>query len=257
MKACEIPTYPREGICLDELAKSLDRCCIKTCLFSPNFSNPLGSCMPDEKKQRLVALLAERAIPLIEDDIYGDLAFAPTRPKAAKAFDKQGMVLLCSSYSKTLAPGYRVGWAAPGRFQEKVELLKFVNTGATATLPQMAIADFLANGGYEHHLRKIRRCYEHLVQQMSGSVTRHFPAGTKITRPSGGHVLWVELPAGINSLELLDRALACKISIAPGPIFSAKQRFQNFIRLNCGNPWSDAIEGAIVKLGQIMERMRK
>src|SRR5436309_3193238 len=110
MKACEIPTYPREGICLDELAQRLKNCRIKACLFTPNFSNPLGSCMPDEKKKELVKILAEREIPLIEDDLYGTLSHSPQRPKVAKAFDAEGWVLLCDSFTKTLSPGYRVGW---------------------------------------------------------------------------------------------------------------------------------------------------
>lgn len=255
MRACEVPTYPRAGVCLDELAARLDCCRIKACLFTLNFSNPLGSCMPDEKKKRLVEMLAARGIPLIEDDIYGNIAFGPNRPKVAKAFDQHGLVLLCDSFTKSLAPGYRVGWTAPGRFREKIEYLKFVNTSAMASLPQMGIADFLANGGYDHHLRKIRRFYAGQVQRMTEAISRYFPEGTKVTRPTGGMVLWVELPLAINSLDLYRRALQEKISIAPGPIFSPKQKFSNFIRLNCGNPWSDAIENAMQKLGQLMAQM--
>jgi DNA-binding transcriptional MocR family regulator len=252
MKVCEIPTYPREGICLDELADRLKCCRIKACVFTLNFSNPLGSCMPDEKKKLLVQMLAEHKVPLIEDDIYGNLAFGPERPKAAKAFDEQGWVTLCDSFTKTLSPGYRVGWVAPGRFREKVEFLKYVNTSASPSLPQMAIADFLQNGGYDHHLRKIRRLYADQVQSMSEAVTRYFPSGTKLTRPTGGMCLWVELPPQVDALEVYHRAMAVKITTAPGPIFSAKQSFRNFIRLNCGNPWSERIENAVRTLGQII-----
>src|SRR6267142_2734594 len=202
MRVCEIPTYPRDGICLDELAVRLKRCRIKACVFTLNFSNPLGSCMPDEKKRKLVRMLAEREIPLIEDDIYGNLTFGPNRPKVAKAFDEEGWVLLCDSFTKTLSPGVRVGWVAPGRFKARVEFLKFVNTSATASLPQMAIAEFLQNGGFDHHLRKIRRLYTGQMQRMSEAITRYFPEGTKVTRPSGGMCLWVELPPHINALAL-------------------------------------------------------
>jgi DNA-binding transcriptional MocR family regulator len=255
MRALEIPTHPRDGISLEALGYALESHPIKACLFTPNFNNPMGSCMPEASKERLVAMLAQREIPLIEDDIYGDLGFAPQRPKTCKSFDKQGLVLLCDSFSKTLAPGYRVGWTAPGRYQAQVEHLKFVSSIATATLPQMAIADFLANGGYDHHLRKVRRLYAQKVQQMTQAITKYFPEATRVTRPAGGHVLWVELPPHINSLELYRRALAAKISIAPGPIFSAKQKYQNFIRLNCGNPWSEVIENALIKLGQLIAAM--
>lgn len=255
MKACEIPTYPRHGICLDELESRLACCKIKACVFTLNFSNPLGSCMPDEKKKKLVEILARRNIPLIEDDLYGNLYFGNQRPKVAKAFDKSGLVFTCSSFTKILAPGHRVGWIVPGKFKKQVEYLKMVTTCATATLPQMAIADFLTNGAYDHHLRKIRRFYADQMERMTESITRHFPAETKVTRPSGGQVLWVQLPEQIDSLELYRRALHEKISIAPGPIFSAKRNFHNFIRLNCGQPWSQAIECALIRLGQIMATM--
>ena len=255
LRVCEIPTDPREGVCLDELEKRLKCCRTKACVFALNFSNPLGSCMPDEKKKRLVALLTERRIPLIEDDIYGNLTFDATRPKVAKAFDEDGWVMVCDSFTKTLAPGYRVGWVAPGRFRERVEFLKLVNTSATASLPQMAIAEVLQNGGYDHHLRKIRRFYAGQMQRMTEAVCREFPAGTKVTRPAGGMCLWIELPAGLDALAIYEQAMAAKISIAPGPIFSAKRKFLNFLRLNCGNPWSDAIETAIQKLGGIIKAM--
>jgi DNA-binding transcriptional MocR family regulator len=255
MRACEIPTYPREGICLDALAARLGPCRIKACVFTLNYSNPLGSCMPDEKKKRLVELLTERGIPLIEDDIYGSLTFGPARPKVAKSFDREGWVLLCDSFTKTLAPGYRVGWTAPGRFKAQVEYLKYVCTSATATPPQMAIANFLATGGYDHHLGKLRRFYAEQVQRMTEAVTRHFPPGTTVTRPTGGQVLWIGLPATVDSLQLYRNALAEKISIAPGPVFSPKKKFKNFIRLNCGNPWSPRLEEALAKLGELIEEL--
>ena len=254
LRVCEMPTYPREGICLEQLEARLKCCRIKACLFTPNFSNPLGSCMPDEKKKQLVQMLAARKIPLIEDDIYGNLGFGPTRPKVAKAFDEDGWVLLCDSFTKTLSPGLRVGWVAPGRFKEKVEFLKYVNTSAGASLPQMAVAEFLQNGGYDHHLRKIRRFYAEQMQRMSDAVSHYFPEGTKATRPAGGMCLWVELASHVNALALYQKALAAKISIAPGPLFSAKQKFQNFIRINCGNPWSDVIENAVRMLGELVKR---
>lgn len=254
MRALEIPTDPRDGVLLDALASAIRRQKIKACLFVTNFSNPLGSCMPESNKKALVELLARREIPLIEDDIYGDLCFGPARPKAAKAFDKQGLVLLCSSFSKTLAPGYRVGWTAPGRFQPQVESLKFTSSMATTTAPQMAIADFLQSGGYDRYLRKIRRILMGQVHQMSNAVGRYFPAGTKVTRPQGGYILWIELPNGIDSLELHRRALEQKISIAPGPIFSAKQRYKNFIRLSCGLPWSEKIDQAVQNLARLVRQ---
>jgi DNA-binding transcriptional MocR family regulator len=250
IKVIEIPAQPRLGMDLDVLEETLSRHRIKACLAIPNFNNPLGSAMSDASKERLVAMLARREIPLIEDDIYGELHFGDTRPRPAKAFDREGLVMLCSSFSKTLAPGYRVGWTAPGRFRERVEQLKFAQTVATATLPQMAIADFMENGGYDHHLRQLRRRFASQVQRMSEAIAEHFPPGTRVSRPEGGFVLWVELP-GASALELHERAFSAGISVAPGPIFSAKARFSNCIRVSCGYPWSELHNHAIRTLGRL------
>jgi DNA-binding transcriptional MocR family regulator len=255
LRACEIPTYPRHGVCLDELETRLDCCDIKACVFCLNFSNPLGSCMPDEKKARLVELLARRNIPLIEDDIAGDLVHHGARPKTAKAFDRRGEVLLCGSFSKTLAPGYRIGWVVPGNYAERAEYSRFVTTCAMPSPTQMAVAEFLANDSYDLHLRKLRRFYAGQFRVFTEAITRHFPEGTKMTRPGGGQVLWVELPVGVDSLELHQRALAEQIAIAPGPIFSPTRKFRNFIRLNCGLPWCEKIEQALSRLGRIAKEM--
>jgi DNA-binding transcriptional MocR family regulator len=159
--------------------------------------------------------------------------------------------MLCASFSKSVAPGLRVGWTAPGRFREQVEYLKFAQSIATATLPQMALADFLDNGGYDHHLRTLRRRFASQVSAVSEAIAEHFPAGTRVSRPTGGFVLWVELPAGVSALELAERALEKKISITPGPLFSAKQRFSNFIRVSCGHPWSERLDRSVRTLGEL------
>jgi DNA-binding transcriptional MocR family regulator len=163
--------------------------------------------------------------------------------------------MLCGSFSKTLAPGYRVGYVAPGRYRDVVERLKFAQTVATATLPQMAIADFLENGGYERHLRRLRRSLADQVSRVSDAVAEHFPAGTRISRPRGGFLLWVEMQPGKSALELHDRALARGISVAPGPIFSAKQRFSSCLRLSCGWPWTPRVERAIRTLGTLAREL--
>jgi DNA-binding transcriptional MocR family regulator len=250
LHALEIPTHPDHGMSLDALAYAMEHNRISACLLVSNFSNPMGCSIPEDKKKELVELLGAHGIPLIEDDIYGDLCFDEDRPSVAKAFDKKGLVLLCSSFSKTIAPGYRVGWVAAGQFQSKVERLKVLSNLATTTPTQLAIAEFLSNGGYDHHLRKMRTVYRHQTKAMTQAVIRNFPEGTRVTRPSGGYVLWVELPEYVDSLKLYQAALNSGITIAPGPIFSAKQKFRNFIRLNAGF-WSEKIEGAVVTLAQL------
>ncbi|NUO79209.1 PLP-dependent aminotransferase family protein [candidate division KSB1 bacterium] len=255
LKALEIPTHPREGMSLEGLETALRREKIAACFVVGNFHNPLGSCMPEANKKALVETLSRRGIPLLEDDVYGDLFFGNSRPKPCKAFDKHGMVLTCSSFSKTLSPGYRVGWAAPGKFREHVRRLKLTNTISTATLPQMAIAEMLQNGGYDRYMRHLRKVYEMQMQVMSQAICKYFPESTKITRPMGGHVLWVEFPIAVDSFELYHKALEKNISIVPGPLFSPKRLYRNFIRLNCGYPYTERIERAMITLGQIAARM--
>jgi DNA-binding transcriptional MocR family regulator len=256
LRALEIPTHPRDGICLDSLAYALDHNDVRACLVVSNFNNPLGSTIPEENKRALVEMLAQRDIPLIEDDIYGELYFGTERPKVAKAFDEAGNVMLCSSFSKTIAPGYRVGWVAPGRFQSKVEYLKLVTNLATPTPTQMAVAEFLENGGFDHHLRRIRRVYARQAASMAQAIGRYLPEGTKVTRPSGGFVLWVEFPEYVDSLRLYRLALCSGVTIAPGPMFSAEGRYGNFVRLNAAY-WSEREEASLEMLGRLAAGMEK
>jgi DNA-binding transcriptional MocR family regulator len=251
LKVCEVPAHPRTGIDLEQLEATLKAGPVKACVLTANFNNPLGTLMPDEHKERLCALLARHEVPLIDDDIYGDLAHDGSRPRPVKAFDKKGMVMLCGSVSKTIAPGYRVGWVAPGRWLERVERLKFAHTVASPAIPQMAIAEYLDNGGYDHHLRQLRRRLAANLQCFTDAVAEHFPPGTRVSRPQGGFVLWIELPAGLSSLDLYAAALDEAICVAPGPIFSAKQRFTGCIRLNCGHLWSEPMERSIRTLGRL------
>jgi len=250
MKALEIATHPRDGICLEALDSAITKNTVKACLFATNFNNPLGSCIPDAKKKQLVDLLARRQIPLIEDDIYGEIYFGTDRPKVCKAFDKHGLVMLCSSFSKSLSPAYRVGWSAPGRFKDEVRRLKLMNTLSCVLPTQITIAEMLRGGGYDHHMRRIRKAYASQVQNMAEAVGQYFPRGTRVTRPQGGFVLWVEMPPAVDSLELYRKALQSKISIAPGSLFSPKQQYRNCIRMNCAHPWSEKIHAAIATLGR-------
>jgi DNA-binding transcriptional MocR family regulator len=255
MKALEISTRPDEGLCLESLELALQKHQVTACIFNLNFNNPLGSCMPDERKKQLVELLARYKIPLLENDVHGDLHFGSTRPWTAKAFDREGLVLLCSSFNKTLAPGYRVGWTAPGRYQIQVERLKFVTTFVTSPLAQATIAEFLQNGGWDQHLRRIRKAYSEQVQRVTQVIYEYFPTSTHATRPTGGYVLWVELPKTVDSLKLQRQAMAERISIIPGPIFSVLGKYRNFIRLNCGHPWSPTLEQGLITLGHLVTEM--
>lgn len=254
LKAIEIPTHPRHGMCLDHLERATRERKISACVAVPNFSNPLGSLMPDAAKEELATMLGHRDIPLIEDDLHGDLFFGKSRPHVARSFDTKGLVLLCGSFTKTVAPGFRVGWVLAGRFFEKIKNLKNASSGAVATLPQLTLADYVANGGYDHHLRSLRQALKRQVEQVSRAVTETFPAVTKLTRPAGGSALWVELPAQVDALKLHRRAMRQNISIAPGPMFSPRHGYRNFIRLTCGQPWSPELERALGILSYLVRQ---
>jgi DNA-binding transcriptional MocR family regulator len=254
MKAIEIPTHPRHGMDLEALENAIRKHRVRACISITNCHNPLGFILDDMYKKNLVGLLTKYRVPLIEDDIYGDIAFGASRPKTAKAFDTEGFVLLCSSFSKVVAPGFRVGWINPGRFLETVSKLKFINTLSSPSLPQMVIAEFIESGGYDRYLRGLRAALANQVQVYSQGVVKYFPEGTKISRPAGGYVLWIELPEAIDALKLYRAALAKNISIVPGLIFSASGRFKNHIRISCGHPWNDSIERAVITLGKLCER---
>ncbi|MDB6062235.1 MAG: transcriptional regulator MocR family [Verrucomicrobiaceae bacterium] len=255
LRAVEIPVDPREGVNLAALTDVLRRDSIRACWFMTNYQNPVGALMPDAKKRELVQLLARHEVPLIEDDVYSELYFGDTYRLPAKMYDENGLVMYCSSFSKTLAPGYRVGWVLPGRFGEKVEQLKLMTTLSASVPAQVAIADYLQRGSYDRHLRKMRIALESQYQQMVQSIAQHFPFEVKVTRPQGGYFLWLELPEHIDALVVHQRALAQGISLAPGPIFSIKQEYKNFIRLNFGHAHTDKIEQALVTLGGIVAAM--
>lgn len=252
LHAVEVATDPRDGIDLDALAAALARHQPAACWLMTSFQNPLGSLMSPEKKQALVALLARHQVPLIEDDVYGELYFGARRPALAKRYDQQGLVLHCGSFSKCLAPGFRIGWAAPGRHARAVERLKLSTSLACAMPSQLALAAYLAQGGYDRHLRQLRLALAAQRDAMLMAVARHFPAGTRATRPEGGYFLWVELPIGVDTLALQRAALERGISIAPGPMFSARREYRNCLRLNYGHPWNLEQEEAMATLGKLI-----
>ena len=255
LRALPIPVDSVSGIDLAELEAALDTADVRACVINPNFQNPVGFRMPDERKKALVELLTDRNIPLVEDDAYGDLQHTGPRPRCLKAFDTADQVILCGSFSKVLAPGYRLGYVASGRWHKRLLALKQVTTLGCPTLPTLAIAEFLRNGGYDRYLRGVREAYRIQVERMRQTGAECFPPGTALSRPQGAFLLWCELPPRVDSLALAGEARNAGISIAPGPLFSPNTGFRNFVRLNAGYEWSEQIEAAIQHLGRIACRM--
>lgn len=250
LKVIEIPTHPETGINLQALEMALEQWTIKAIQLIPTSNNPLGYIMPDENKLKLLALAKRFDFAIIEDDIFGDLVYQKPRPRTIKSYDTEGRVLLCSSFSKTVAPGLRVGWIAAGSYGKLVTHLKFVSSLGSTTLPQLALAEFIEQGHYDKHLRIARNQYQRGRDCMINWVQKYFPEGTKMTYPQGGVGLWIELPGDVDTLALNEILKAHKIGIATGALFSAAGKYKNCLRLNYAKPPTDNIEMAVKVIGE-------
>ena len=255
LKSLELPTHPETGISLEALELALDQWPIKVIQLNPICNNPLGYVMPDENKQRLIEIANERDLFIIEDDIYGDLAYSYPRPRSIKSFDTEGRVLFCSSFSKTLSPSFRTGWCAPGRLFQQILHMKYVSTACGSILQPKAIAEFIAQGYYERHLRKVRAQYQQSRDRMKEWVCRYFPEGARVTLPAGGFLLWVELPKSIDTVKLNQALDKHNISIAPGELFTATDKYKHCLRLNYSAQSSDNIHEGIKTIGEEAKAM--
>ncbi len=251
LKSLEMPTDPRDGIDVGAVDRAMAERRIQAVVTVSNFGNPLGSRMPEDRKKALAEGAAKWGIPIIEDDIHGELFFEGRRPRAVKAYDVDDGVIYCSSFSKTISPGCRAGWCIAGRYLEGVVRRKLAITHSSPTPTQMAVAAYLRSGVFDRHLRRIRKFYRTQVDCVTRAVGRYFPEGTRASNPQGGHVLWVEMPEGIDSLGLHDEAARRGISVAPGPLFSPIGQYRNCVRLNCGIAWTPAVEAAVKVLGEL------
>ncbi|MEO0442509.1 MAG: PLP-dependent aminotransferase family protein [Pseudomonadota bacterium] len=249
LKALEIPTHPETGISLEALELALEQWPISVLQLTPICNNPLGYTMPDSHKQSLIELANQHNIAIIEDDIYGDLAYSYPRPRSIKSFDTDGRVLFCSSFSKTISPAFRTGWCVPGRYIQQVKHMKYVSTACGSVLQPRAIAEFIAQGHYERHVRKMRSQYLRGRDCMIDWVNRYFPEGTKMSYPQGSFLLWVELPKAIDAVKLNEALASEKISIAPGVLFTASQKYRHCLRLNYAQEFNEPMRKAIETIG--------
>ncbi len=255
LQAIEVPMHAETGVDIEAVAESLRTHDVKACLVQPNYHNPMGSVMPDANKKALVKMCAEAGVALIEDDINAELHFGEERPVSLKAYDREGGVIQCSSFSKSLSPGLRVGWIIPGKYYDQVKALKTGKVQATCTLSEMIAAEFLKMGGYDRHLRRVRTLYQNQLQQIRQAVFEQFPDGTRITAPSGGYLLWAELPTSVDTDKLAVEALQKNISIVPGSLCSATSRYGHAVRINCGHPLDERLEEALRVLGRLASRL--
>ncbi|MBC7501831.1 MAG: PLP-dependent aminotransferase family protein [Herminiimonas sp.] len=256
MRALEIPTSVQTGISIDALEAAMQTYDnIKAVVVVPHLQNPLGSIMPDAHKERLAQLCEQHGVPLIEDDTYTDMVNSDTPPAALKSWDKTGNVIYCASLHKILAPGMRLGWMAAGRWHARVKMLKYAQTRDNEVWSQIAAAEYMASPAYDRHLRRLRNTIRGQRDRAAGAIAAYFPPGTRLTVPNGGVALWVELPQKLSSKTLFDAALQEGILIAPGLMFSNSNRFDHFVRINCGAPHSEAVDHGLRRLGAIIERL--
>lgn len=252
LKVIEIPTDPNKGMSIEALQLALEQWSIRLVILGTRFSNPTGCTIPKQRQQALMRLLERHDISAIEDDIYGEFGNGADNHSTLKSLDSAGRVMYCSSFSKTVAPGLRVGWCLPGRKMERVKSLQTFSTLAPASLPQLGLASYLETGHYEKHLRAFRRTVSENLDRYSTAIRKHFPAETLFSKPAGGFVLWLCLPKAVDGIKLQQQALEQGISIVPGDVFSNTSHFSNYIRLSCALPWGSEVRDAIKLLGDLV-----
>jgi len=241
LRALEVPSHPQTGLRLGVLRRALAEHDVRCVLVTPNFSNPQGALMSEDDKRELAGL----GLPVIENDVSGELSYATPRPLTAKARDTEGNVLYCSSFSKTLGPEWRVGWVLAGRYQAEVErTLTYQNFGSSA-LVRRALADYLASGAYAGAVRRARRIYARQAAQ-TWDILRQMPG--RVYLPQGGKMLWAELSC--DALGVYRKAREQRISVTPGQLYSTGGWYDHCLRINCsyGGP---EVEAALRRLVQV------
>ena len=249
LRVIEVESGPEGYVNVEKLTSLFRHKAVQAFLTICNINNPLGKSIPNEQKAYIARQADENDVVIVEDDIFGDTAFGERRPFPMRAFSPNA--ILCSGFSKTVAPGIRIGWVHSVNYMRKIASLKYTSTMGTSVLSQAAVAELLRNGGYDAHLRKLRRELARQIHQMRQAVLRYFPAGTRVTDPEGGYVLWVEMPRGaLNVRALFLKARNAGIGIAPGHIFATDELYDHCFRLNAGFGWNDEVEQAIRQLAQ-------
>ncbi|WP_369919763.1 PLP-dependent aminotransferase family protein [Marinomonas polaris] len=253
LKAVEIPCSAETGIDLDILENAAKEWDIKACVVTPNNQNPIGATLNHLARQRILNQSVQHGFTLIEDDVYGELSYKDKRERSLKADDKKNTVIYCSSFSKSIAPGFRIGWIVGGPFQTQIEHYAYVQSLAIPTLTQTAIANFLENGAYDRHLRKTRQSYQDNLARCQALIQDHFPAGTQTSTPKGGFLLWVTLPDTVNAMTLHSQALEIGIGLLPGLAFSLTAQFNHHFRLNYALNWDNKTDAALKELGKLCQ----
>ena len=248
LKVVEIPTDPNEGISFDALKLALQQWPIKAIVLSSRFSNPTAALIPKEKQKQLYDLVCSHKVPLIEDDVYGELGYATTPYGTIKQFDKKGLIMFCSSYTKTLSSGLRVGWCLPGRYYDQVLETQQCGTWGISSMAQLTLESYLRQGHYDKHLRQLRSMTEENTFRVANFLKNSFSGESLVSTPKGSFLLWFCMPQNINVDKVQKYALERGINLAPGSLFSNTSHFDSYLRINCALPWKEKLEPALIKL---------
>lgn len=230
LRTIEIPVHNSHGFDTDYLKNVCNKNAVKAIVVTPNFHNPTGIMMSDEKKKEIYTIASFHNIPIIENDIYGDLYFSGSRPTNIRNFDTDGLVITFSSFSKTIAPGIRLGWLAAGRYFQETERLKFSLGRSVSPLNQEVIAKILSTSGYDRHLRLFRRHLERQAVQLVHQINTYFPENTYTSTPQGGYSIWTKLPAETDMNFFHKTCEKFGINFTPGTTFSFTNNYDHCFR---------------------------
>ena len=250
----ELPCSAEGGLSPEAVDQALqDWPDIRCLVVTPNFQNPTGALMPDAAKRRLLKVAAAYELPIIEDDIFGDLHFGPQRPRPLKAWDQQDQVLYCASVSKTLGPSFQIGWCLSARHAKALTGLKLTASLGGGGLMQRALAEFIRDGQYNAQIARLRRALAESSDRYLQALHRYFGARLDVVAPSGGMLLWLSLPRQLDSVALLKLALPQGLAFSPGTVFSAQGRHAHCLRINIGRPFDAQVDQALRGLADLLD----
>lgn len=251
LKVIEIPIDRENGFDIDFLKKACAKNKISAVLLTPNFHNPSGILLTDEKKKAVLSVAQDYGIALIENDIYGDLNFNGIRPTTIKSFDDSGLVMTYSSYAKTLAPGIRLGWLSAGKFVQRAEQIKFSLGSTVSPIYQETVNRLLSKSSYERHLMAFRKQLAKNASLTLDLISENFPEDTSMTIPTGGYSVWVKMPDATDMDYFYAQCEKIGVRFTPGYTFSFSDTFSNYFRVVFADAYTPKRIEAIRQAGQL------